>query len=247
VKYFLASWKMYPTVDEAVALLEGIQAGLRARADSGALLPQVIICPPFVALVPLRAMVDDSLVHLGAQNCHWEQEGPYTGEISARMLRGLAEYVLIGHSERRAMGETDEQIAGKVAAAAEVGVVPILFVGEDGQDSEQLRQTEQRLRQGLSGIDPSTQPVLVVYEPIWAIGVENAAAGTHVRRTVEHLKSVLLGLGVREPTVIYGGSVAPHNVDELAALDVLDGLGATRASLDLERLFPIVDRLTTRT
>ncbi len=246
MKYFLASWKMYPTVEESVALLEGIQAGLRARAESGAVLPQVIICPPVVSLVPLRAIADDSLVRLGAQNCHWEQEGPYTGEISPRMLNGLADYVLIGHSERRAMGETDDQIASKVAAVAEAGLIPILFVGEDGQGREQLRQTEQRLRDGLSRIDPATQPVLIVYEPTWAVGVEDAAAGTHVRGTVEHLKSVLTELGVREPAVIYGGSVAPHNVDELAGLDVLDGLGATRASLDLERLFPIVDRLLVR-
>jgi triosephosphate isomerase len=184
LKYFLASWKMYPTVDEARALFEAVQAGLKDRAESGRALPQVIVCPPFVSLVALRALADDRLVRLGAQDCHWEQEGPYTGEISPRMLVGLAEYVMLGHSERRAAGETDEQIARKVAAAVDAGLVPMLFVGEDDRGEDAIHLTERRLRQGLSRIDVARHAVVVVYEPTWAIGAQEAAPPDHVSRAV---------------------------------------------------------------
>ena len=152
MKYVLSSWKMYPTVDQAQAAFEAIQAGLHERAQRGTALPRVILCPTFLSLVPFAALVDGRLLALGAQNCHWEAEGPYTGEISPRMLHGLVDYVLVGHSERRAAGETDEQVARKVAAVAEHGLTPILLVGEDEPADDAILQSEQRLRHGLSGI-----------------------------------------------------------------------------------------------
>ena len=91
MKYILANWKMYPTVDEALALLSDIQDGLLERARSGVTLPRVIVCPPFVSLAPLRAVADERVVRLGAQNCHWEPDGPHTGEVSPTMLRGLVD------------------------------------------------------------------------------------------------------------------------------------------------------------
>ena len=243
MKYVLANWKMYPTVDEAEALLRTIQAGLGERSRRGGAPPRVIICAPFLCLVPLRAVTDDRVVGLGAQNCHWEREGPYTGEISSRMLRGLVEYVMVGHSERRAGGETDEQVSRKVAAVAEAGLVPILFVGEDSREDDAVARTEQRLRQGLSRIDPGSQRTLVVYEPAWAIGAEEAAPAEHVGAVVDHIKGVLRALGARRPEVIYGGAVTEENIDDFARLEVLDGVGATRASLEAEKLLRIVDRV----
>ena len=246
MRYVLANWKMYPTNDEAQALLAAVQAGLRQRAGSGGTPPRVIICPPFVSLVALRAVADDALVRLGAQNCHWERQGPYTGEISPRMLRGLVDYVLVGHSERRAAGDTDEHIARKVAAVADEELVPVLFVGEDDRGDDAVHQTERRLRCGLSLVDVASQPVLVVYEPSWAIGAEEAAPAGHIRRAVEHLKGVLAGLGASEPAVLYGGTVDGDNVGQLAELEVLDGLGATRASLRADGFLRIIDRVGRR-
>lgn len=242
MKYVLANWKMFPALDAATALLLGIQAGLLARARAGATLPRVIICPPSVSLVALRAVADDDVVALGAQDCHWELEGPYTGEVSARMLRGLVDYVMVGHSERRAMGEDDDQVARKVAAGAEVGLTPILFVGEDTRDDDAIRLTEQRLRRGLSGIDVRRRRVLVVYEPSWAIGGDDAALPAHVEEVVGHIKSVLREQGSEAPVVVYGGTVAEKNVDDFARLEVLDGVGATRASLDAATFLAMVDR-----
>jgi triosephosphate isomerase len=236
---------MYPTVDEARALYLAIEAGLRDRAEAGASLPRVIVCPPFVSLAPLRDLGsgDPRLVRLGAQNCHWEDEGPYTGEISPGMLLGLVEYVMVGHSDRRAAGETDEQFGRKVAAVSRVGLVPILFVGEDEPGGDAIRQTEQRLRLGLSGIDTREQDVLVVYEPSWAIGAERSAPVEHIGGAVEHLKGVLCGMGSPSPTILYGGTVSADNIDDLAGIDILDGVGATRAGLDPDVFLRIVDRV----
>ncbi|HEX8935901.1 MAG TPA: triose-phosphate isomerase family protein [Pseudonocardiaceae bacterium] len=244
MKYLLANWKMHTTVDQAVTLVQAIQEGLRERTSRGQQLPSVIVCPPFVSLVPLRAVADERLVRLGAQNCHWEKEGPYTGEISPVMLTGLAQYVMIGHSERRAACESDEQIARKVAAVAEVGLTPILFVGEDEPGAGARSQTEHRLKQGVSGIDPSQQSLLVVYEPAWAIGADRAADARYVREIVTGLKDLLRQLGTSDPEVIYGGTVKKENIEQFAELDVLDGVGATRASLTAQDFLAMIDRVT---
>ncbi len=235
---------MHTTVDEAEGLCLAVRDGLRERARRGRTPPTVIICPPFVSLVPLRAAVDDELVRLGAQNCHWLEAGPHTGEISPEMLRGLVDYVLVGHSDRRAAGETDEQIARKVAAASRSGLMPILFVGEDEPGGDAIGRTEHQLRQGLSLIDVSSQSVLVVYEPVWAIGVEQPAPAEDVGRAVEHIKAVLAEMGRSSAEVLYGGSVGDDNIDALAHLDILDGVGATRAGLQPERFLRMIDRLS---
>ena len=243
MKYVLSSWKMYPTVDEAQASFEAIQRGLQERAQRGAL-PRVILCPPFLSLVPLAALVDNRVLALGAQTCHWEAEGSYTGEISPRMLQGLVDYVLVGHSERRAVGETDEQVAWKVAAVTRHGMTPILLVGEDDPGGDAILASEQRLRHGLRDIDVTTSPVLVVYEPTWAIGTDETASASHVERSVTHLKAVLADMGVTEPQLLYGGSVNDDNVEALARLEVLDGVGAGRASLDADQFLRLIDQVT---
>ena len=243
MKYLLANWKMHTTVEQAVALVQAIQQGLRERVSRGQQLPRVIVCPPFVSLVALRAVVDERLVCLGAQNCHWEKEGPHTGEISPMMLTGLAQYVLVGHSERRAAGESDEQIAKKVAAAAEVGLTPILFVGEDEPGAGARLQTEHRLTRGISRIDIGRQAVLVVYEPAWAIGADRAADAEYVGEMGACLKDLLRRLGARDPQVLYGGTVKKDNIEQFAGLD---GVGATRASLDAQEFLAMIDRMSPR-
>ncbi|MBV9142792.1 MAG: triosephosphate isomerase [Pseudonocardiales bacterium] len=244
VKYLLANWKMHTTVDQALTLVQAIQKGLRERAARGQLLPSIIICPPFVSLAPVQAVIDKRLIRLGAQNCHWEKQGPHTGEISPVMLTGLAQYVLVGHSERRATGESDGQIARKAAAAAEAGLTPILFVGEDEPGAGARSQTEHRLREGISRIDLSRQNVLVVYEPTWAIGADRAADPDYVHEMVTHLKDVLRRLETSDPEVLYGGTVNKETIQHFARLDVLDGVGATRASLNAQGLLAMIDQVT---
>ena len=241
MKYVLSNWKMYLDRSRAAELLGTVQARLGDRFPAGPPPVSVILCPSFVSLVPLQAAMDARLLRLGAQDCHWESEGPFTGGTSAAMLRGLVDYVLVGHSERRAAGDTDEQIAKKVAAATGAGLTPILFVGEDEPTEQAYERTEDRLTKGLAEVEPSRDHVLVVYEPTWAIGAEEAAGADHVRDVVEQLKKRLAELGSSEPRVIYGGTVTADNVEEFAELDVLDGVGATRAGLDPDQFMRIVD------
>jgi len=240
MRYVLANWKMYPTVSQAATLLSKIQRGLQERASP---LPTVIVCPPFPALPALADIVDRRLLRLGAQNCHWEAEGPYTGEVSPTMLTGLVDYVLLGHSERRAAGETDEQIARKVAAAGRAGLTPVLFVGEDEPSDAAVQQAEQRLVRALAEVDPGGCEVLVVYEPTWAVGADAPAETGHVRDAVAHLRKRLTQLSGRDGTIIYGGSVTADNVGWFVDIETLDGVGATRACLDEREFLRIVDRV----
>lgn len=244
MKYLVSNWKMYPTTGEAVALFAEIQRGLRARADEGRAMPLPVICPPFLSLPLIKAFADPGLVKLGAQNCHSEQRGPFTGEISAAMLTGIVDYVLLGHSERRAAGETDEQIAGKVAACAAAGLRPLLCVGEDERTDSAASQSEERLIAGISRIDPAKYPVTVVYEPTWAVGAGRPADVDYVCRLVEHLKRRMSDAGISKPEVIYGGTVTPDNAGQFARLDLLDGLGATRAGLNAGDFLALVDCLS---
>jgi triosephosphate isomerase len=240
IAYVLANWKMYPGPAEAAALLTRVQDRLREEAFA---LPIVIVCPPVIALTTVRAMADRRLVRLGAQNCHWEPSGPCTGEISPVMLAGLVEYVLIGHSERRRAGETDEQIARKVAAVAAHAMTPILFVGEDEPTAAAAEETEERLERGLADVDVARRQVVVVYEPTWAIGADVPAAADHVRMVVARVKERLRAKGAQRPAVIYGGTVTADNVGRFTAIDVLDGVGATRATLDARQFATIVEHV----
>lgn len=244
MRYLLANWKMYTTTVEAVALFAEIQRGLRERREAGRRFPLPIICPPFLSLAPIRAFIDHDLARLGGQDCHWEPEGPYTGEISPVMLKEVADYVLIGHSERRSAGETDEQIGRKVGAAARAGLIPVLFVGEDQRTDAALSQSEQRLVAGLSEIDPLSHRVLVVYEPVWAVGADRPADAGYVGEVAAFLKTRMTGLGIERPEVIYGGTVTADNAEHFAGLEVLDGVGATRASLNAGEFLAMLDRVT---
>jgi len=243
MKYVLANWKMYVAGRQAEQLLGAVQAGVRQRRGADRRLPEVVVCPPFVSLARLADQVDRRLVRLGAQNCHWEAYGPYTGEVSPAMLAGLVDYVLIGHSDRRAAGETEGQIARKVAAAAGAGLVPVLFVGEDEPSDGAAQDTERRLESGLAHVDLGRHQAVIVYEPTWAIGAERPAEAGHVQQIVARLKDRLAQLGATRPEVIYGGTVNAGNVDDYAAIGVLDGVGATRAGLDARELLRIVDRV----
>ncbi len=243
MKYVLTNWKMYLDRSREADLFDAVQARLRERFGSGSVPISVIVCPSFVSLVPLHATMDPGLVRLGAQNCHWESEGPFTGEVSPTSLQGLVDFVLVGHSERRAAGETDEQIAKKVAATAAAGLTPILLVGEDEPTDAAFEQTNARLTEGLEGVDLSRHEVVVVYEPTYAIGAHEAAPTDHIEKVVEQVKDRLAELGAEQPRVIYGGTVNADNVDELARLEVLDGVGAGRAALDPDEFLDIVERV----
>jgi triosephosphate isomerase len=241
---------MYPTVRQAVALFttvqREIQRGLQDPARGIRALPTVIVCPPFPLLPTLADIADPRLLRLGAQDCHWQAEGPYTGEVSPTMLAEWADYVLIGHSERRSAGETDEQIAMKVAAAAAAGLTPVLFVGEDEQTDTAIDHAERRLTRGLAAVDLGQHDVLIVYEPTWAVGADAPADVGHVRDAVAHLKKRITELGAEHTEIIYGGTVTADNIEQFIGIETLDGVGATRASLDGRSFLRIIDQVASQ-
>src|SRR5690348_5062662 len=214
------NWKMNHTHLEAI---QGVQKLSYRLDDADYDRVEVVVCPPCTSLRSVQTTIDgDKLkIELGAQNCHWEPSGAYTGEVSAPMLAKLnVKYVIVGHSERREiMGETDEMVAEKLRAVLSSGMRPILCVGERLDERDQ-GITEQKVRgqveAALNGL--STEDALrcvVAYEPIWAIGTGRNSTPDDANSTIgvirEHFRGGLgaeAGVGIR---ILYGGSVKPGN------------------------------------
>ena len=232
------NWKMNKTVSEALALTRQIDE----LVGSCAAVEQVL-CPPFVCLHPLRALTTDMPFSLGAQNCHWQESGAYTGEISLPMLRGLVEYVIIGHSERRQQfGESDETVNKKTRAALRHELTPIVCVGESLEQNEQ-GETEQiisgQVRVALDVLrGEQVQSLVIAYEPIWAIGTGRAATAATAGEICGLVRVILRemhGEAVAGKTrILYGGSTKPDNIRAIMEKPDIDGALIGGASLEAE-------------
>jgi len=240
------NWKMHKTVQEAIALVHEMKAGLEAVGTVDR-----VLCPPFVALSTLAEMLKDSPIRVGAQNMYWEEQGAYTGEISPLMLKDLCEYVILGHSERRQyFGETDETVNKKVKAALNHGLQPIVCVGENLAQNE-AGQTHDvvssQVTGCLAGLTASQVAGLIIaYEPVWAIGTGKAAtpeiAGAviadSIRKVIASLYDDATAQAVR---VQYGGSVSSKNIAEFMAHPEIDGGLVGGASLKPAEFVAIVE------
>ena len=211
---------------------------------------EVVICPPFVGLGVAKREVEDSTIKLGAQNMHWANSGAFTGEISPLMLKELCEYVIIGHSERRAMfGETDETVNKKVLASLAHGLKPIVCVGEtleENQSGITATVVDRQVRAGLAGLTAEqAELVVIAYEPVWAIGTglaatpegANAVHKDVIRPILRELFGEEIGDGMR---ILYGGSVTPANAEELFGQSDIDGGLIGGASLKAESFIALV-------
>ena len=242
--YVVGNWKMHLTVPEAVALAGRIEDGLTHVAGGNGELPQVVICPPFTALSAVGDVTDGRTVMLGAQTSHWAEPGPQTGEISPEQLKDLVRFVLVGHSERRAAGETDEIVARKLAATVQAGLTSILCVGEREAGPDAEKYTLQQLRAGLAEVDPSTvESLLVAYEPAEDIGNGRPAEVGQVTEMVAALHSELADLKAEDAAVLYGGSVDMDNVKDFLDVPGLDGLLVGGASLSDQQFISIVTQV----
>lgn len=208
---------------------------------------EVVVCPPFPYLPTVRDHLADSSVKLGAQNVCEYEGGAYTGEVSAAMLADYAQFVIVGHSERRQFfGDNDVTVAGKIRAVCAHGMTPILCVGEDS-DARGSGKAESFVRgqvnAALSSCN-SDAPIVVAYEPIWAIGTGNAASVEQVEYIAESIREELvktLGADAAQATpILYGGSVNPSNMGEFAASGSIDGALVGSASLNAEDFSDIV-------
>jgi triosephosphate isomerase len=238
------NWKMNTNIDQAVALVRE----MLPRLDNIQGVEKVV-CPPFVSLSPVRALLAGSSVKLGAQNLYFEEKGAYTGEVSPLMLAGLCEYVILGHSERRQyFGETDDTVNRKVKAALKARLKPIVCVGESLAENEAARTEEVVTRQvkgAFAGVD-FTRDIVVAYEPIWAIGTGRAATGALANGTIGLIRGTLSALygeaSARSVRIQYGGSVTSANIAEFISQPEIDGALVGGASLKAADFIGIVEQ-----
>ncbi|MGP0128180.1 MAG: triose-phosphate isomerase [cyanobacterium endosymbiont of Rhopalodia musculus] len=222
------NWKMHKTQEEALGFLQKLESNLEEVNGTR----EVVLCAPFTALGVMSESLYDGLIHLAAQNIHWEDKGAYTGEISGAMLTELGvDYVVVGHSERRQyFGETDETVNLRVIAAQRHRLTPILCVGES-KSQRDAGETEtvivNQVKRSLVNVDQSN--LVIAYEPIWAIGTGDTCEATEANRVIGIIRSQLSN---KEVTIQYGGSVKPSNVDEIMAQPEIDGVLVGGASLD---------------
>jgi triosephosphate isomerase len=247
-KPFVAgNWKMFGDSQSSVSLAKAVAAGSANVAGDRV---DVAVIPPFVYLQAVSKAVSSSAIAAGAQDVYFEQKGAFTGEISPAMLKDVGcTYVLCGHSERRhVIGESDELVGKKAAAAINGGLLPILCVGEllAERDSGNMEQVvERHLRTGLAGLDAEKlSAVTIAYEPVWAIGTGRTATpqqAQEVHQFVRGLLAKMYGKNLaQEIRILYGGSVKPDNARELMAQADVDGLLVGGASLKADDFLKII-------
>lgn len=231
------NWKMHLNRSAAAELVSALRGGLDGLAGI-----DVVLCPPAPWLADTADHLRGSSLEVGAQNVYWEPHGAFTGEVSAAMLTGLVDYVIIGHSERRhVFGETDEDTAKKLDAVLGLGMQPILAVGELREERE-AGQTpailERQLRAAFANVDRLPEGFVVAYEPVWAIGTGLTATPEIAQQACAHVRRIVaerFGDGPAEACrVQYGGSVNAENAAALAAQSDIDGLLVGGASLNAE-------------
>ena len=239
------NWKMFKTGPEAVET-----ASYLAEACADVTDVDIMIAPAYVSLPLVAEAVAGTRVHLGAQNLHFENQGAFTGEVSADMLLAAGvEYVIIGHSERRQyFFETDETVNKKIRSAAAKGLKPVLCIGETQAQRETgntFLTLDKQVSDGLKGLDPELlQDLVLAYEPVWAIGTGHTAGPDQVDEVHRYLRD-LLGKRIspdqaRTVRILYGGSVKPDNITELMRITDVDGALVGGASLDAKTFTEII-------
>jgi triosephosphate isomerase len=242
--FFCGNWKLYGSIAESLALATEVRNGVATLREV-----DVAVAPSFTALAAVAKRLDDGPVTLAAQDCFWEEKGAFTGEVSPAQLVDVGcKYVIVGHSERRAlMGELDAAVNLKARAALRAGLSPIICVGEtlaERDAGETLGRVQAQLDAALAALaDVDLERVVIAYEPVWAIGTgRNAtpaqAAEVHrFIRTRVAARAPALAPGLR---ILYGGSVKPDNIRALMAEADVDGGLVGGASLSAESFIRII-------
>jgi triosephosphate isomerase (TIM) len=247
IPFVAANWKMHKTVHEAVVFTKEFRSIVKEEAGV-----EIVLAPPFTAIHAVAEAARHAAIGVAGQDLYWERDGAYTGAISAGMLKEAgAEYVIIGHSERRRMfQDTDEAVNRKLLAAIAAGLTPIVCIGETLEEREReetFNVLDRQLKGGLDSLSGDQVGSLVVaYEPVWAIGTGRNATPQQAGEAHAHIRSRLrqgFGGGAADHChVIYGGSVKPDNIHELMLLPDVDGALVGGASLDVRAFAEIVAR-----
>ena len=245
-KIVAANWKMNMTQGESARFVESLLLDLGDIRDV-----EVIIIPPFTAIPKVTELLEKAQnIKVGAQNMHWEPNGPFTGEISTALLRDLfVHYVVLGHSERRTLfGETDEIVNKKVRAALEATLRPIVCIGETlaQRDKGQVEKIlSSQLRRSLDSLsEKELQEIVVAYEPVWAIGTGRNATPQQAQEAHAFIRQILAKISDETTAdkirIQYGGSVKPENARDLMTQPDIDGALVGGASLDPRSFAKIV-------
>lgn len=240
------NWKLFKTAPEAVELVKGIIPLISGKSGV-----EVVVAPVFTVLDRVRGAIAGSSIKLSAQDCFWEEEGAFTGEISPKMLLDAGcSHVIIGHSERRQyFGETDETVNKKCHAALKVGLTVILCIGETLEERESGRTFDvlkKQLAGGLADVPAdSMAKVIVAYEPVWAIGTGKTATDGQAQEAHAFIRGELkslLGATTADATrILYGGSVKPENINGLISQPDIDGALVGGASLKADSFAALVN------
>jgi len=234
------NWKMNGLREDGMALARGLVEKLAAGEGPGC---DFLVCPPAQLLIPVGEALEGSEIALGGQDCHTDESGAHTGDISAAMLADAGcSHVIVGHSERRQNhGETDELVKGKTSAALKAGLVPVVCVGETQEEREAgktLEVIERQVRRSL----PNTPGFVLAYEPVWAIGTGLTPTPADVAEVHTYIRELLIELfGPQEQgmRILYGGSVKPENAAELLSVKNVNGALVGGASLKAEDFLAI--------
>lgn len=238
----VGNWKMNLTIGQSLLLSERLKNNLKNPTSD------IVVCPNYVSLAAVSIDLKDSIIKVGAQNINANDEGAYTGEVSGPMLKGIAKYVIVGHSERRIhYGETNKTVALKVAAAVRNKLTPILCVGENlHQRNEGLagRTVTDQLEENLSELThKEISKIVIAYEPVWAIGTGENAEPFEVEKMIKTIRRFLINKYKAKIVVniklLYGGSVNSDNANAYLSIDNCNGLLVGGASLNYRQFTKI--------
>ena len=245
-KLIIGNWKMNLNMQEASLYLHKLMEVLKPRRDV-----EVVVSPTTLTLQSLSLQINRRIAKLAAQNCYWRDHGAYTGEVPAAHLRGIADYVLIGHSERRYIFiESDKDIRLKVQAAIRNRLQPILCIGETAQEralGETRDVLADQLTSGLANVTAEElDKVVIAYEPIWAIGTGDNAKPVDVKKATQMIRQHVAHLygkkAAEEVRILYGGSITIDSAADYLAISGLDGLLVGAASLDIHQFTEIIEK-----
>lgn len=234
-KYIIGNWKMNLNVHESSLFVAKLAQSLPAKRNV-----ETVICPSFLSLQPVSLQINHRQMKLGAQNCYWRDEGAFTGEVSAAQLRGLAQYVLVGHSDRRYIfSEDDRDIRFKVQAALRNCIRPVLCVGEtemERGDGDTEHVLCDQVASGLMNVSSEQlDQVLIAYEPVWAIGSSAPASNDDIAGAIKIIRTQIEHMfgkaAAKEVPVLYGGSSNLENGKDILVNTGADGLLLGRSSL----------------
>jgi len=242
-RYFIANWKMYGDLNS----LKSINKVIKFAKSNKKKRFKLIYCPPYTLLSAFCAKLHNSLLSVGAQNCHEEIDyGAFTGNVNAKMIKNLgAKYIILGHSENRANGDTDIIINKKINSALKQKLTVIFCIGEtlfQKKRKETNKILKKQIIQGLKGFKKNNR-IIIAYEPVWSIGTGIIPKNYELEKNIKFINSVILmNTKLKKVKILYGGSVNPINIKNLNMINMLDGYLIGGASQNSKKLIDIIKK-----